>query len=330
MKPKVLLPYDEERVASVQEILGDLAVVVSSQRTAESMLEKGGDAVVVASGRVPAEFIRKAKNLRMIQALSAGVDKIDREAVLERGALIVCNNPMNAEEVAEYAIMLLLAAAKNIIVNDRALRKGDWTYGFGGPRPNVELRRKTCLILGLGNIGVAIAQRLKGFDLRIIGATRTGVNNYPAIVETVASVDKMGPLVREADFVVLALPLTQSSRGIVDAKFISWMKNTSILVNVSRGEIIEESALYHALQEHRILAAALDVWWRYPQWEEGAKDFQPSNYPLHQLDNVVMSPHRAAYSKAVAKAHLQFAGQNILRFLQGKEPQNIVDMDLGY
>ncbi|NHI83582.1 MAG: hypothetical protein EAX81_04710 [Candidatus Thorarchaeota archaeon] len=330
MKPKVLIPYDADTVAAVQNILGNLAVVVSSQRTAESMLEKAGDALVVASGRVPAEFIRKAKNLKMIQALSAGVDKIDCDAVLERGDLVVCNNPMNAEEVAEYAIMLLLAAAKNTIVNDRELRKGDWTYGFGGPRPNVEIREKTCLILGLGNIGMAIAERLKGFGLRITGATRTGVNRNPSLIDAVAIVAEMEHLVRKADFVILSLPLTPSSRGIVNNQFLSWMKKTSILVNISRGEVIDELALYNALREERIFAAALDVWWRYPQWGVDVKEFQASNYPFNELDNVIMSPHRAAYSEAVAKAHLQFAGENILRFLQGEEPKSIVDMELGY
>lgn len=327
---KILFPYRAERVEALQNALGDSVVVVRSERTAESMLEEGDDAVIVVSGRVPGEYIRNAKNLKMIQALGAGVDKIDRQAVLDRGDLIVCNNHMNADEVAEYAIMLLFSAAKNIIVNDRELRKGDWTYGFGGPRPNVEIRSKTCLLVGLGNIGTAIAERLKGFDVRLVAATRSGENRNPDLVGTVVSLEEMKSVVSESDFVILALPLTHESRSLVNEEFISWMKSSSILVNISRGEIIEESALYRALKEERILGAALDVWWRYPQWGVGTKELPPSDFPFHELDNVVISPHRAAYSRNVQQAHFRFIVENLKRFLQGEEPENIVDMNLGY
>jgi phosphoglycerate dehydrogenase-like enzyme len=327
---KILFPYGAETVEALQNALGDKVVVVKSERTAESMLEKGNDAVIVVSGRVPGDYIRNAKSLKMIQALGAGIDKIDRQAVLDRGDLIVCNNHMNAFEVAEYAIMLLLSAAKNIIVNDRELRKGDWTYGFGGPRPNVEIRNKTCLLLGLGNIGIAIAERLKGFGTRIAAATRSGVNRNPELVDTVVSFEEMKSIVSESDFIVLALPLTHESRSLVNEEFISWMKSSSILVNISRGEIIDESALYKALKEERILGAALDVWWKYPQWGEGAENFPPSNFPFHELDNVVISPHRAAYSLNVRQAHFEFIVENLKRFIQGKEPKNIVNMELGY
>jgi len=237
---------------------------------------------------------------------------------------------MNALEVAEYAIMLLLSAAKNIIVNDRELRKGDWTYGFGGPRPNVEIRNRTHLLIGLGNIGIAIADRLKGFDTRINAITRSGKNNRPDIVDSVVSFNEMKAAVKDADFVILALPLTHDSRNLVDEEFLSWMKSSAIFVNISRGEIIDESALYRTLKEERILGAALDVWWRYPQWGEGAKELYPSEFPFHELDNVVMSPHRAAYSRNVQQAHFQFIVENLRRFIQGEELQNVVDMSLGY
>lgn len=327
---KILFPYRTETVEALQDALGPKVTVVRSERTAESMLEKGDDAMIVVSGRVPGDYIRNAKNLKMIQALGAGIDKIDRQAVLERGDVVVCNNHMNALEVAEYAVMLLLSAAKNIIVNDRELRKGDWSYGFGGSRPNVEIRNKTCLLIGLGNIGAAIAERLKGFGTRIVAATRSGVNKNPELVESVVGFEEMKSVVTKSDFIILALPLTHESRCLVNEEFITWMKPESILVNVSRGEIVDEAALYRALKEERILGAALDVWWKYPQWGEGAKDFPPSKFPFHELDNVVISPHRAAYSRNVQQAHLEFIVENLKRFIQGKEPENIVDMELGY
>jgi phosphoglycerate dehydrogenase-like enzyme len=316
--------------AAIQQILGDTATVVTSERNAKSMLENAKDADIVASIRVPGDFIYKAQNLKMIQSLGAGIDKIDRQAVLERGDIIVCNNPVNAPEVAEYATMLLFSASKHIITSDRTLRKGDWTHGWGSPNPNVEIRNKICLIIGLGNIGSEIAKRLKGFDLTINAVSRTGTSSNLHLVDNITSLEKMKSFVQEADFIILSLPLTDLSRGMINEEVISWMKSTAIFVNISRGEIVDEAALYHALKEKRILGAALDVWWRYPQFGKAEMKFPSSDFPYHELDNLVLSPHRAAYSVNTEKAHIKYAGENILRFIRGEKPQNVVDMNLGY
>jgi phosphoglycerate dehydrogenase-like enzyme len=327
---KILVPYAEELVNAIRQMLGDEAVVVRSERTTESMLEHARDADIVVSGRVDGDYIRKAPNLKLIHALGAGIDKIDRQAVLDRGDIIVCNNHMNALEVAEYAIMLLLAAAKNILLSDRKLRKGDWIYGFGGPNPNVEIRNKTCLIVGLGNIGVQIAKRLKGFDVILNAVTRSGTSPNASLVDSITSMKKMQSFVQEADFIILSLPLTHESRGLFDDEVISWMKSSSILVNISRGEIVDEAALFRALKEKRILGAGLDVWWNYPQWGKPEMKMPSLNHPYHELDNVVMSPHRAAYCRSIERDHLEFAGENLLRFIRGDRPLNVVDMKLGY
>ncbi len=327
---KVLVPYTEELVNAIQETLGTKAIVIRSERTVESMLEHARDADIVVSGRVSGEYIREAPNLRMIQALGAGIDKIDRQAVLDRGDIIVCNNHMNASEVAEYAIMLLFAAAKNIILSDRELRKGDWVFGFGGPNPNVEIRNKTCLIMGLGNIGAEIAKRLKGFDLKLKAVTRSGKSLNMALVDSITSLEKMKSHVQEADFIILSLPLTHESKGIIDSEVISWMKPSAILVNISRGEIVDEAALYRALRDKQILAAGLDVWWNYPQWGKPDMKMPSLDYPFQELDNVVMSPHRAAYSLGTQQAHLDFIRENVLRYVSGEQPLNIIDMKQGY
>ncbi|MHA2386997.1 MAG: 2-hydroxyacid dehydrogenase [Candidatus Thorarchaeota archaeon] len=323
---KVLVPYSDELADAIRQILGDAATVVTSERTAESMLENADDADVVASVRVPSDFIYNAKNLKMIQTLGAGIDKIDRQAVLRRGDIIVCNNPVNAPEVAEYATMLLLSAAKHIITSDKTLRKGDWTYGWGSPNPNVEIRNKICLIIGLGNIGSEIAKRLKGFDLTLKAVSRTGTSSNLHLVDNIASLEKMKTFVQEADFIILSLPLTDMSREMINEEVISWMKSTAILVNISRGEIVDEGALFQALKEKRIQAAGLDVWWNYPQWGEPEMKMPSLNHPYHELDNVVMSPHRAAYSINTRLAHLGFILDNLQRFVCGNQPLNIVDI----
>ncbi len=327
---KVLVPYPEETVDVIRQIVGDAADVVGSGSSTEEMIAAGTDADIIASFRVPAEYIQQAPSLKMIQSLGAGIDRIEREAIAERGDMIVCNNHANAEEVAEYAIMLLFAAAKHIIISDREMRAGDWGMRWGGPLPNVEIRDKTCLIIGLGHIGSEIAKRLRAFNMTLYAATRSGTSEHASLVDRVLCIDDIEPSLREADFVILSLPLTRDSAGLVNKDFLSMMKSTSIIVNISRGAIVDESALYEALKNGTIAAAGLDVWWDYPATWGGSGKLPSEKYPYHELDNVVISPHRAAYSENIVRDQLQFVGENILRFIQGEQPLNQVDMHRGY
>jgi phosphoglycerate dehydrogenase-like enzyme len=326
---KVLVPYPDELVKIFKTIIGDQAEVVQSERSVESMLEFGDDAEIVASVIVPGDYILKSSNLRMIQTFGAGIDRVDLDAVRNRGDIIVCNNHVNSAEVAEFTISLLFAVAKNLIPSDRELRTGNWIHRWGGPVPNIEIRGKKVLIIGFGHIGVDIAKRLKSFDVSITAATRSGTSSNADHVDQVVSIDEIKQNVEDADFVILSLPLTDESSGLVDKEFLSWMKSTSILVNISRAQIVDEQALYEALKEKRIHGAGIDVWWRYPsEWRGTANP--PSEIPFHELDNIVISPHRAAYSEPVERELFLFAAKNILRFINGETPLNIVDLERGY
>ena len=326
---KVLVPYPDELVKIFKTIIGDQAEVVQSELTVESMLESGGDAEVIASVIVPGGYVRKASNLRMIQTFGAGIDRVDLDAVRDRGDVIVCNNHANSAEVAESTISLLLAVAKNLIPSDRELRAGNWVHRWGGPVPNLEIRGKNVLIIGLGHIGADIATRLKSFDVRITAATRSGSSSNDNLVDQIVRIDEIEPHVKDADFVILSLPLTNESEGLVNREFLSWMKPTSILVNISRAQIIDEQALYDALKEKRIHGAGIDVWWRYPKEWRGTA-IPPADVPFHELDNIVISPHRAAYSEPVQRELFLFAANNILRFIRGEPPLNIIDIERGY
>ncbi|MFW9974334.1 MAG: 2-hydroxyacid dehydrogenase [Candidatus Thorarchaeota archaeon] len=326
---KVLVPYPDELVKLFKAIIGDKAEVVQSELSVESMLEHGGDVEIIASVRVPSEFIAKGSNLRMIQTFGAGIDGVDLSAVRERGDIIVCNNHVNSTEVAEFAISLLFAVAKNLIPSDRELRTGNWVHRWGGPVPNLEIRGKKVLIIGLGHIGADIAKRLKSFEVTIIAATRSGASRNSDLVDQVVKIDEVQPHVKEADFVILSLPLTNESEGLVNREFLSWMKPTSILVNISRAQIVDEQALYNALKERRIHGAGIDVWWRYPSKWRGTV-IPPADVPFHELDNIVITPHRAAYSEHIERQLYLFAAENILRFIHGETPLNIIDLERGY
>lgn len=326
---KVLVASNHEYTRIIQDILGDTAEVVLSDTTTESILEKGRDVDIIASNRVPRNLLKTGSGLKMVQTFTTGVENIDFSAIKDQGNIIICNSHINAAEVAEYAITLLFAVAKNIIPNDRELRKGDWNYAFGGPSPNIEIRNKTCLIIGLGSIGSEIAKRLKAFDVKIDAATRSGKSKHADLVDRLVKIDEVRPMVEESDFIILSLPLTPESEGLVNGEFISWMKSDSILVNISRGRIVNEKALFDALRDNRIRGAGLDVWWRYPKkW--GGKGNPPSDVPFQELDNLVASPHRAGYSENTEREYFQFAGENILRFIQGETPLNIIDPSRGY
>ncbi|MHA2022266.1 MAG: NAD(P)-dependent oxidoreductase, partial [Candidatus Thorarchaeota archaeon] len=173
---KVLVATSHEYAKIIQDILEKTAEVIISDAEMESILERGRDVDIIASNRVPSELIESSPMLKMIQTFAAGVENLDFSAIQKKEDLIVCNSHINAAEVAEYAITLLFAVAKNTIPNDREIRKGDWKFAFGGPSPNIEIRNKTCLILGLGNIGSEIAKRLKGFDVTIHAATQSGTS----------------------------------------------------------------------------------------------------------------------------------------------------------
>ncbi|MHA1613564.1 MAG: 2-hydroxyacid dehydrogenase [Candidatus Thorarchaeota archaeon] len=326
---KVLVASNHEYAGIIQDILGETVEVVLSDTTTESILEKGRDADIIASNRVPRELLESGSGLKMVQTFAAGVENIDFSAIKDQDNIIVCNSHINAAEVAEYAITLLFAVAKNIIPSDRELRKGDWKYAFGGPSPNIEIRNKTCLIIGLGSIGSEIAKRLKGFDVRIYATTRSGNSKHAGLVDKLVKINEVQPLVEESDFIILSLPLTSESEGLVNGEFISWMKSDSIIVNISRGRIIDEEALFDALRDNRIRGAGLDVWWRYPQKWRG-KGNPPSDVPFQELENLVASPHRAGYSETTEREYFQFAGENILRFINGETPFNIVDFHRGY
>jgi phosphoglycerate dehydrogenase-like enzyme len=326
---KVLVPYSDELVKIMKDIIGDEAEVIQSERTVESMLEKGGDAEVLLSGRVSGEFIQKATKLRMIQSFGAGIDKIDMDAVRERDDLIVCNSHVNSAEVAEYAISLLFAVTKHLIPSDRELRTGNWIHRWGGPVHNLAIRGKKVLIIGLGHIGADIARRLKSFDVIINAATHSGTSRNADLVDKVFNIKEKKSEVEDSDFIILALPLTDESKSLVDREFLSWMKRTSVLVNISRGQIVDEMALYEALKERRIHGAGIDVWWRYPSKWRGTA-VPPADVPFHELDNIVISPHRAAYSENSRSELNRFAGENILRFIRGETPLSIVDNERGY
>lgn len=265
------------------------------------------------SSELPADLAVRAPRLRMIQVLVAGVDHLPFDR-LPRSATVCSNAGAYNVSVAEHAMALLLATAKDVPARTEEIRHGTFDQGV----MNKVLSGSTVLILGMGGIGSEIARRCKAFDMRVIGVTRSsrkdvGVEN--------ARLEDVPRLLPQADFVVVALPLTRETVGVVDHKALAAMKPDAVLVNIARGKLIVEDDLFEHLRSHPNFRAGLDVWWKYPDSKRG----RPFHRPFHELPNIVMTPHIAFAIPDQRQRAMEAAVDNVLRFLRGEEPRNIVD-----
>lgn len=277
---------------------------------------KTADVVVCMGFRreFPADFREKARKLRMIQSLVAGVDHLPFEQFPP--SAIVCGNAGAYNvSVAEHAMALLLAAAKDIPCRTDEIRRGIFNQGV----TNKALAGSTVLILGIGGIGSEIARRCKAFDMHVVGISRLRTSG--GITDEFGTLDDLPRYLPQADVVVLALPLTQSTEGLVDHRFLGRMKDDAILVNIARGKLVVEDDLFDHLKTHPTFRAALDTWWTYPDSKEG----RPFHRPFQDLPNIVMTPHVAPMVPGQKAAAMEAALDNVLRFLHGEKPRNVID-----
>ncbi len=312
-------PMDVERRAVVtRKAVGGLEPVFLEDVPADKRDAAWATAdVVVSMGfprEFPADFRQKARKLRMIQSLVAGVDHLPFERFPP--AAIVCGNAGAYNvSVAEHAMALLLAAAKDIPRRTDEIRRGIFDQGV----MNKGLAGSTVLILGIGGIGSEVARRCKAFDMRVIGISRSRVSR--GVTDEVGTLDDLPRYVPQADVVVLALPLTRSTEGLVDRRFLARMKDDAILVNIARGKLIVEDDLFDHLKAHPSFRAALDTWWTYLAFKEG----RPFHRPFQDLPNIVMTPHVASAVPGQRARALEAAMDNVLRFLRGEKPRNVID-----
>jgi phosphoglycerate dehydrogenase-like enzyme len=220
----------------------------------------------------------------------AGVSPKLREAILERPHLTLSNSHFNAAFVAQHAIALLLACCNRIVEADRTMRQGDWRPRHDNAFTSLHLGGKTALLLGYGAIGREIEKRLRGFGVKTIvyrrhAAPGAGASEYGP--------GRLHEALGAADVVMLSLPATPETRGLLDGEALKAIRPGAVLVNVGRGDVIDEWALQEALLSGKLRGAGLDVWWRYPETDTQRSLTLPSTAPLHHLPTVVMSPHRA-------------------------------------
>lgn len=282
---------------------------------------------VFIGGFVDIESIEKAKNLKLIQVPYAGVDTLPFEIIKQKG-IIVSNAHENALTVAEHGFALLLTLSKNIVLHDRDLRKGIW-HGWMANEPNFEIFGKTLGIIGLGAIGREMAKRAKAFGMNVIG-TKKDINKdielIKDFVDEIYPMDKLDEVIKKSLFIFVSVPLTKETENLISEKELNLMKD-KYLINISRGKVVNEEALYNALKNGILKGAAIDVWYIYPKNKEKT---YPSKYPFHELDNIVMTPHSAGFTFESVQRNWLFTFKNVIKFAKGEKIESVVDPERQY
>ncbi|RVA46864.1 hydroxyacid dehydrogenase [Mesorhizobium sp. M7A.F.Ca.US.001.01.1.1] len=286
-------------------------LVVASAIDPATLAAEAKDAdIVIVRAPLPPQLFDGARLLRAAIRHGAGLDMIPMEAATAAGVLVANVPAVNARSVAEHVMFAALALLRNFRAVDRDLRTKGWLAGREHANSNIELAGKTIGIVGLGAVGQAVGHiAAHGFDLKVVATTRS---MQPAP-------DKVGflsidALVEQSDIIVLCCPLTPETRGLINRERIARMKPQALLINVSRGPVIDDDALIEALQKRRIGGAALDVFSTQPL---------PSNHPYFGFDNVIITPHMAGITEeSMMRMGVGAAGEALL-VLAGKLPVNL-------
>jgi phosphoglycerate dehydrogenase-like enzyme len=264
-----------------------------------------------------------ARRLKLVQVPGAGLDRIDRSA-LPAGASLA-NAYGHETGIAEYVIGAMLALTREFARLDPALRRGVWTSQWAvdtpPPAPWPELAGKTLGILGYGRIGQCVARRARAFDMTVLAIRRDTTRPDGGDLALIRGPEALPDMLARADYLAITLPLTAETRGLLGERELRSMKPTAVLVNVSRADIVDEDALYTALAEGRIGAAALDVWYRYPS---SPGPVQPARRPFHELPNVLMTPHVSGWTEGMLEARALLIAENIRRTARGEAPINLI------
>ena len=272
------------------------------------------DGLLVTYAPVTRKVIDALKKCRVISVYAIGVDMVDVQAATEAGIPVTNVPGYCVEEVCDHAMALLLAAARRLLVLHQNVQDGQWKWQVA--KPIYRLRGKTLGLVGFGKIPRAVAARAMSFGLRVIA--------FDPYV-TVADCDKTGvvkadldDLLRQADFVSIHAPLTAETKGLMSMERFRLMKRTAVIINTSRGPVIEEKALVKALEEGWIAGAALDVLHTEP----------PKHNPFIRMKNVILTPHAGFYSEEAVEELRVTAALEVKRVLTGEPPCHVVNPDV--
>ncbi|MBS4221733.1 phosphoglycerate dehydrogenase [Lederbergia citrea] len=260
---------------------------------------QGVHAAIIGTDQVTKKVLEAADQLELIVKYGVGLDNIDLEYTKEKGILVENTAGVNTEAVADYTFGLMLTLARQIHISDREIRQGEWKKRVGS-----EIYNKTIGILGLGAIGKSIARRAFGFDMKILAydlcQDTTFANQFEV---TYCGIEE---IIEQSDIICIHLPLNNETKHLINKEQLAKMKPNTFIINTARGGIIDEKALYEALQNKIIAGAAVDVFEEEP----------PKNSPLTELENVILTPHNASASEEATLRMTIQTTDKVLAFYQ--------------
>lgn len=319
-RSKILVTEAMPLIEEEKKFLEKYADLKLAKSTAEEYLVAEAcdvDIILVVYAKITKRIIDSAKKLKGIVRYGIGVDNIDLDAATER-KIAVANVPDYCiGTVADHAFAHLLALSRKTLIADKIVRTGEYVGAWTSPSDKIkglDLEGKVLGVFGLGKIGRSVAARAKGFGMKVI-AYDPYLNKELVKSLNVELVD-LDMLLRESDFVSIHTPLLPETRGMIGEREFKMMKKTAYLINVSRGPLVDEKALYTALKEGWIAGAGIDVYEKEPP--------DPIN-PLFKLENIVLTPHIAWYTEGALRRLEMSAVNEAIRILQGRVPKNLVN-----
>jgi phosphoglycerate dehydrogenase-like enzyme len=301
------------------------------ETTYDDLASEAADADVLMGWVLPPGLLDVAGRLRALVWLHAGCDELDLAALKRRGIQVANVRGANAIAVAEHAMALLLGLAKRLLLKHQAVLEARWNPGADQWQSAILLEGKTLLVVGLGQIGVAVARRAKAFDMRVLAVRRHPERGGSADVDALFGRRDLYGALGEADFVVLATPITPETTGMIDDAALAAMKPGACLINVARGNLVVERALHVALSEGRLGGFAADVWWHYTNALPATYHFPiPSRTGVQWLPNVLGTGNQASHVPEVRARCLALGTESLAAFARDEPMPRLIDLGLGY
>jgi len=291
------------------------------------------DTDAIIGWTIPAGFLEIAPHLKILSWLHSGVDDLADFGVLrlakERGFKVVNVRGANAIAVAEQAMMLVLALAKKTLLKHEAAREMHKLFPlFGDEHRSAMLSGRTMGVIGVGNIGSRVAKRAKAFDMQVLGVRRNK-HKPTEYVDSMHGLDELHSVLSKCDYVVLTTPNTGETNQFFGKPELAVMKPSAFLVNVARGQLVQEKPLYEALTSGRLRGYAADVWPCYDAVRGFPATYEP-RLQIQKLPNVVASRDQSHDADDVLERYIEWGTQNLVEFAAGKPLTREINLDLGY
>lgn len=305
-------PLQEELIQRIQQMGIDNLKILSTGEEPIPFLKEAD--IIFSISSFPQKILDQAMNLKWLQVSSAGVNQLPLTSLRDRGILLTNVRGMHGDCISEYVLAMMFALNRQIPQVLQYQKAGQWHK-----LSQSMLKDRTLGIIGLGGIGQVLAQKASALGMNVIG-----LRNSTKPAEHVSHMylqKDICDFMAHSDYVAVCCPLTPETTGLVSKEAIASMKPTASLINIARGQVVDESALIEALQQKKIASAALDVFWKEPL---------PESSPLWKLDNLILTPHVAGDMVDYTERAAKIFTDNLERYLKKQPLQGVVDYQLGY